>query len=162
MKLFVCTVYLAGIGVLSHVVGEALPRGRFCADSFPFCSAVWEQQGAIYEHLKIRRWKHLVPDMSRILSDMLPKRLPGRITLDNLCQLIQETCVAETVHWALIAAGFICLFLWRGLGGILVSVLWAIGNLPYILIQRYNRPRLKKLAAHLCAEKALTLCPAEG
>lgn len=59
--------------------------------------------------------------------------------------MIQETCIAEWVHGLLIVLGFGCIWIWDGMGGWIISVLYALGNLPYILIQRYNRPRLVKL-----------------
>ncbi len=62
--------------------------------------------------------------------------------------LVQETCVAECVHWALtlLSAG-IFFFLWRsGWAALLWLVYNVLGNVSFIVIQRYNRPRLQKLA----------------
>ena len=40
--------------------------------------------------------------------------------------------------------------LWPGWGGAIVLAVWVLlANLPFILIQRYNRPRLMRLAALL-------------
>ena len=64
--------------------------------------------------------------------------------------LVQETCVAEAVHTASSLLGLICLWLWPGWGGAIVLAVWVLlANLPFILIQRYNRPRLMRLAALL-------------
>ena len=42
------------------------------------------------------------------------------------------------------------LSLWPGWGGAIVLAVWVLlANLPFILIQRYNRPRLMRLAALL-------------
>ena len=46
-------------------------------------------------------------------------------------------------------AGFACAGIWPGAGGIIVSALFAIGNVPYIIIQRSNRPRLARILAGL-------------
>ena len=36
--------------------------------------------------------------------------------------------------------------IWPGAGGVLITVIYIVlGNLPFIIIQRYNRPRLQKL-----------------
>ena len=44
----------------------------------------------------------------------------------------------------------LCLRLWPGWGGVLVWAVWfLLGNLPFILIQRYNRPRLLRLRSLL-------------
>lgn len=42
-------------------------------------------------------------------------------------------------------AGLYCIHLWSGVGGIVVPLLFALGNLPFIIIQRDNRPRLLRV-----------------
>ena len=38
------------------------------------------------------------------------------------------------------------LFIWPGVGGIVAALVYIfVGNLPFVIIQRYNRPRLQKL-----------------
>ena len=59
----------------------------------------------------------------------------------------QETCVAECVHWALTLLSAGIFFLWRsGWAALLWLVYNVLGNVSFIVIQRYNRPRLQKLA----------------
>ena len=44
--------------------------------------------------------------------------------------------------------GLDMLWIWPGAGGITVTVIYILlGNLPFIIIQRYNRPRLQRLYA---------------
>lgn len=136
-------LYLAALGILAHPVGQALPRSCFDPQRFPYRTRPWEKNGRIYERLHIRRWKNKLPDMSRLLPDMVKKRLGGADTQ----RLIQETCAAECVHWWLLLLSAGILFLWRSPW---CRALWLLynllGNLPYIIIQRYNRPRLLRLA----------------
>ena len=62
-------------------------------------------------------------------------------------KLVQETCVAECVHWALTLLSAGIFFLWRsGWAALLWLVYNVLGNVSFIVIQRYNRPRLQKLA----------------
>ena len=61
--------------------------------------------------------------------------------------MIQETCIAELVHGVLCIAGLYCFQIWPGTGGLLIAALNVLGNLPYIIIQRFNRPRLVRLLA---------------
>lgn len=149
MNFWKCLAYLAMIGVLSHFVGEALPRGWFHPERRPWKPMHWERGGRIYDRLNIREWKDKLPDMSRILPDMVPKRIVGLANAEQLRLLSRETCVAELIHVLLMVAGFICTRIWTGCGGLLVSIAFALGNLPYIMIQRYNRPRFVRLAAWL-------------
>ena len=62
--------------------------------------------------------------------------------------MIEETCVAELTHGLLCIAGLFLLKIWPGAGGIFLTVIYIVfGNLPFLLIQRYNRPRLVRLYA---------------
>lgn len=158
MKSVSCVVYLSLAGIFSVVVGQAIPRKWFKTGRFPFGSFFWERGGAVYELLGIKRWKRKVPDMSRYIFKMVPKRLPQKAEAQTIEQLIQETCVAEAVHTGLIFVGFGCLAIWPGSGGLSFAFVWTlIGNMPFIMIQRYNRPRLKKLSAHFRIEKERTI-----
>lgn len=140
-------IYFAFLGVVSFVLGRLLPKEWFCYDAFPYGPFGWEQGGAVYNRLHIRRWQNAVPDMSRIFRRwMPPKKLSGCPTAETLERMLQETCVAEFTHLWLCAAGLACLWIWPGAGGAALTVVYiALGNLPFILIQRYNRPRLAKL-----------------
>ena len=57
---------------------------------------------------------------------------------------MQETCSAEFVHWVLILLSPVFAVLMDELG-VLSMILYIIGNLVSIIIQRYNRPRVQKI-----------------
>ena len=153
MALLYSFLYLAVLGILAHVIGEAIPHRAFHSDRFPFRAWRWEREGRIYECLRIRAWKDRLPDMSRVIPHMIPKRLGRTPTLYRVRRLIPETCRAEAVHWALCLLSPALFFFWRNGLGILLSTLPILGNLPFILIQRYNRPALIALAARLEARE---------
>ena len=66
-----CALYLAVLGVAAHPLGQALPRKWFCAEKAPWRPAPWEKGGRIYLKLGIRKWKDHLPDMSRLMPDMV-------------------------------------------------------------------------------------------
>ena len=143
-----CIIYVAVIGIVSQLIGPFLPRRWFHADRFPYRDYAWEKSGKIYNKVGIRHWKDHVPDMSRIFKNMVAKKLPLDSGSAQMDRLVQETCVAELVHAILIVLGLWCLHLWPGVGGVVFWLLYAVlGNLSFIIIQRYNRPRLARLAA---------------
>ncbi len=146
-------LYVALLGVLSHIIGEALPRRWFHWEQFPFAAYRWEKNGSIYEKIHIQDWKDHMPDMSRIMKNMVPKRLGMCPTSDDVYLLIQETCVAETVHFFLCLLSPVIYFFWKNKVGIGLSCLVVCCNLPFIMIQRYNRPTLVALAARLKARE---------
>ncbi len=78
-----------------------------------------------------------------------------RQTLSDLPRLIQETCVAEWTHGILSIAGLAMLWFWPGIGGICMTAVYILlGNLPFIVVQRFNRPRLQKITLKATAQYA--------
>lgn len=153
MEFLHCVIYLAVVGAAAFVAGRLLRRSWPDPDRGWWCSFPAEREGRIYEKLHIRRWQKRLPDMSRILPWAIPaKRLEGR-DLQRLPEMIRETCVAELIHLLLCLAGLHCLRLWRGVGGVVVAALNLCGNLPFIIVQRYNRPRLKRLLRRSCPRR---------
>ena len=143
-NLLKCVLYIAGIGILSNIIGNALPRRWFHADRFPYKCWKWENGGKIYRKLKIQKWKDKLPDMSKVDPTMYRKEVDTARNPDNLQRLIDETCVAEIVHDVLIVLSLAVVDIWPGVWGWIVWVCCFFGNFPFVLIQRYNRPRLQK------------------
>ena len=142
-----CLVYIVALGIVSFVLGRLLPKAWFRFDRAPFRAFGWEKDGRVYLKIGINRWQNHVPDMSRIFSKLMPKKaMDKRPDQAGLLLMIRETCVAEAVHVVLCALGLPCLWLWPGIGGAAVYAFYVLlGNLPFILIQRYNRPRLVRM-----------------
>lgn len=151
-----CLLYLAGIGIFFFLLGRILPKKWFHGDQFPFRLFRFEKEGRVYLALGVRKWKDGFPDMSVVLPFLMPsKKLPEKLAAEQIKLMIQETCVAEWIHGLLCVMGFGCVFLWRKTGGWVLSVLYTLGNLPYIIIQRYNRPKLMRLLRKLEAKERL-------
>lgn len=142
-------IYVLVLGIAAHYIGEALPRRWFHFDRFPFATRKWEREGAVYESIKIQDWKDHVPDLSRVMKDMVPKRVGICPTSSEVWVLVSETCVAEFIHFALcIFSPGVYLF-WKNSMGIFLACVVVFCNVPFILIQRYNRPTLIALARRL-------------
>ena len=140
-----CVCYLAALALASCFLGRCLPDAWLQPESWLYRCRPWEKAGKVYEKLGIRHWQNKVPDMSRILPKVVPPKQLNGMHPDSLLLMIRETCIAELTHLLLMLFGFWCLRLWPGPGGWTVSVLFALGNVPFILIQRYNRPRFQHL-----------------
>lgn len=87
-------------------MGQALPRRWFDPHRAPYRCRDWEKGGRVYNKLHIRRWKDRLPDMSRLMPDMVKKKLAAADPMS----LVQETCVAECVHCWLVALSVGMLF----------------------------------------------------
>ncbi len=147
MRFWDCVWLLVCNGILGFLLGRFLPKEWLQPDRFPFAGYAWEQGGRAYEKLGIRRWQNRLPDMSKLFPKLMPpKDLQGDYGA-RLPVMIRETCVAELMHGVHALAGLHCLQLWPGAGGLVMALLNALlFNLPFILIQRFNRPRLQRLA----------------
>ena len=145
MKLLKCACYLALTGTVGFFAGRIVPKGWFKPEKGWFRSFSFERNGAVYEKLGIRKWHKKVLDMSRIFPMLMPAKKMNAENQSDISIMIRETRIAEFTHMILGISGFLCLFLWRGIGGMIVSLLYCIGNIPFIMIQRYNRPRLEKV-----------------
>ncbi len=140
-KFWLGVVYVAVIGALSNFFALLINRDKLDEGKYPFKPYKWEKGGKIYDKIAIRHWKNKVPDASRLFKFILPKRVASGTTSDDLRTLIKETCVAEIVHTVLIILSLAVLLIAPGREGVILYILCLIGNLPFIFIQRYNRPQ---------------------
>lgn len=140
-------LYIAVVAVFGFVFGRILPKEWFDPTSFPFRSFVFEKNGKIYNVLKIRKWMDIVPDLSKIFTKIMPpKKIGNDYTSDHIILMLRETCVAEFIHVLSCFLGIPIMWIYKKVGGFVLYLLFImIGNIPYILIQRYNRPRLMRL-----------------
>ena len=152
MEFLKCLLYLAALGVLSFILGRLLPADWLHADRFPFRSWDWEENGSVYNNFNIRKWQNKVPDMSKLFPQLMQEKKISHNFREDLPLMIQETCIAEVIHAALCVASLYCLWLWPGFGGFCVAFLYSVCNLPFIMIQRYNRPRLVGLQARIACK----------
>ena len=152
-----CFWYLMSTGILAFFVGRIVPKKWFRADLFPYRPYKFENNGHFYDKFGVRKWQNKVPDMSKILPKMMPaKNLTGNYK-KRMPRILQETCVAEMTHFGLCITGLLCLKLYPSVGGVIVYLLYVlVFNLPFVIIQRYNRPRLMMIMHRIVrkAEKA--------
>ena len=139
--------YTAAWGAACFPLGRLLKRLPLNWERPPFAGMAWERGGAVYEGLGIRCWKDIAPDVSRWFPGIVPRKaFSGMVTAQKARDMLAETCVAELTHLILCLTGLVMLPLWPGAGGLVYYGIYALlGNLPFIAIQRYNRPRYRQL-----------------
>lgn len=134
-----------------------MDRKWFQPDLWLFRCRSWEREGRFYRSLHVQQWKDKLPDMSKIFPKFLtPKQVDSTMGANQVHQVVEETCKAEAVHWGLSAACgmfFLLCKTWKN-----ALVLWLIYflvfNLPFIIIQRFNRPRLVRLEQRLRGDQS--------
>jgi len=112
---------------------------------FFFRAHRWEKDGSVYKTVfRVHVWKKYLPDSGTILPGTYKKKSLDDFSEANLRKYLLESCRAEMTHWFAIPP-----FLIFGLftpsyviGFMLIYAL--LVNVPCILAQRYNRPRILK------------------
>jgi glycosyl-4,4'-diaponeurosporenoate acyltransferase len=125
-----------------------LPRASLADDNVLTRLHPWERDGRVYERLRIRRWKRVLPDAGAVFRGGVAKRDLVARDPASLRTLVEETRRAELVHWAV--AGLAPVFaLWNPAPLAVAMVAYAVAaNAPCIVVQRYNRSRLLRVLAH--------------
>lgn len=107
----------------------------------------WEPR--LYRMLKVRKWKGYFPTYDPTLFDH---------RLHSLEEIAQAMCQAEIVHEIIVALSFLPLVTVAVFGAfpvfLITSVLAACFDLCFVIMQRYNRPRVIKLMQKMRVQKA--------
>lgn len=98
--------------------------------------------------IKVKSWKDKIPNIAKIKFNNLPTNIDPKDP-NFVKKLISESCYAESLHISCILAALIALLCiiktrWFLTMGLPIAIVYSIFNVPSILVQRFNRPRLKK------------------
>lgn len=100
----------------------------------------------LFKIIKIHEWKDKIPEIGKMACNFGKDKLEDSSDISYLNLFIKETCVGEMVHLFSMIFGILVIFilpinywLWIGL---IVCIINIVLNIPLLLIQRYNRPRL--------------------
>lgn len=94
----------------------------------------------LYSILKVKKWKKYLPTYSPETFD---------VNNHSLEEIASATCQAELIHEVIALLSFLPILLYIPFGElavfIITSVIACIIDLAFVVLQRYNRPRLIKL-----------------
>lgn len=139
-------VVLFILSLANTIASICLPITFFHYDGWLYRERRWERSGEFYQSsLKVKRWKNVLPELSDFLRFLFPKKRIRTHTPQYIYRFVLETCRAELAHWCIIFSSLL-FFLWTTPGmSLLMIAITIIINMPYIVIQRFNRPRLLKI-----------------
>lgn len=139
-------IFLVSLSVTAHfiimfisapIVSIAFKK-NFNYNSILFAQKKFEK--GLYEIIKVRRWKTLFPSYDN--NEYSTK-------IHSYEEIIMNMCHAETVHWVILFSSYIPLFFYKLIDQhillVITCVFFSFCHLPFIIIQRYNRPRVIKL-----------------
>lgn len=139
-------VFHSATGYAAHLLDET----RLSRDGWLLRPRRFETGGHWHRRwLKVHRWKDKVPEAGGLFRGGISKRhLPGR-DVASLQLFVRETRRAELAHWWAMSCGPIFVLWNPPLAAALLVGYGVVVNLPFILIQRYNRFRLQALIERL-------------
>lgn len=136
----------AGTGYAAHRLDDR----RLARDGWLLRERRFEDGGRLYRRaLRIHRWKDRLPEAGALFAGGVSKReLPSR-DAEGLALFVRETRRAELTHWWAMACSPLFLLWNPPLPAALLVAYGVLVNLPFILIQRYNRFRTQPLLVRL-------------
>lgn len=123
-----------------------LPRRLFDYTKWFFRDKKWEDGGRIYQKVfKIKVWKKLMPELSDFIKIVFPKKHIKTFSRKYLSTYLAESCRAELTHWNIFFSSFLFSFWTDTLMTAAIIFMAFILNVPFIIMQRYNRPRIIRM-----------------
>lgn len=108
----------------------------------------WEAGGMFWQRsLAVGRWKDRLPDAGGFFAGGQPKRSVGSRSTEQLAAFRRETVRAERVHWLILSSTPIHLVWCRPPLAAAMVVFGLALNVPFIVIQRFNRGRIDRVLA---------------
>ncbi|WP_226582687.1 glycosyl-4,4'-diaponeurosporenoate acyltransferase [Halobacillus litoralis] len=110
-----------------------------------FSPCKWEKHGRFYEHFYIKKWKNRLPEARKWMNKGRGKKAMSIRDPEQTEIFYLMTNRSEISHWLqILPAPLFFLFnpVWAGWIMVAYALLF---NLPFIMIQRYNRARLWKV-----------------
>lgn len=150
LAIFLCFILWPIFQALGAYVSHKIPDRFLSYSLFLYRAHRWEKNGEIYKQIfKVDKWKTYLPESSSLIKGSYNKKKIDNFSKDSLDKFLLESCRAEMTHWLGILPFWIFgLFTPARVVGYMFIYAMAV-NLPCIIVQRYNRPRIIKLLAKL-------------
>lgn len=142
-------VDIAAWGAFHTLTGYAAHRlsdERLSRDGWLLRQRSFEDGGRWYRRrLRIHRWKDRLPEAGALFAGGMSKRQLPAFDTAGLELFARETRRAELAHWWCLLCGPLFAF-WNPPLATALLIAYGIGvNLPFVMIQRYNRFRIEAL-----------------
>ncbi len=127
-----------------------IPVTWFNPDSSLYRMRKWEGGGTVYQRLfRVRSWKRFLPFGGHLYPNTFSLQSLQAFDIPYLERWLKESCRSEFCHWMLILPGFF-FFFWNNVQMAWWMVIYAVVNNFFpIVVQRYNRPRVRNLLSNL-------------
>ncbi len=145
--ILLCFIVWPLLQVSAAFICLKLPERIFYSQSIFFRTYAFENEGRLYDKIfRVKRWKHLLPDGGMIWSKKaFRKKKLDSFSDESLTKFLIESGRAELTHWLAILPFWVFGFFAPARVIWYMLVYSLIVNLPCIITQRYNRPRVQAL-----------------
>ncbi len=135
---------------LTGLAAHRLDDSRLSRDGWLLRQRRFEDGGRWYRRrLRIHRWKDRLPEAGDLFRGGMSKRQLPAYDVAGLATFARETRRAELAHWWALFCGPLFVLWNPPLAAALLVTYGVLVNLPFILIQRYNRFRIDALMDRL-------------
>ena len=128
---------------------RVFPRALYENNIWFFKNYPFEKE--LFKILRVEKWKDRLPEWGKLLN-FEKKYLKKVLSLEYIDKFIMETYYAEFGHLAIGICGFLCILV-NPKEYIVMATICSIVNfiiqIPFCIIQRYNRPRLYRIKNRL-------------
>ena len=148
VTILLCFIVWPVLMVSAALLCTRLPDRFFDYATWFYRAHPWENDGEIYQKwFRVRRWKKYLPDGGSLVKGGFEKKKLVNFSKDNLDKYLRESCRAEMIHWLAILPFWVFGFFTPPIV-ILYMLIYALAiNMPCIIAQRYNRPRIVRIVA---------------
>lgn len=137
------------ISVILTFISTKLPERYYQYNRWIYKERDWEKGGEFYQDkFKVRAWKKKLPELADFIKSIFPKKFIKEFNGEFIIKYLMESCKAEFTHWCIIFSTVIFLIFDGITAFISMLFLAIILNIPFIIIQRYNRPRIISIMKH--------------
>ena len=134
------------IELAAVMIGRKVSLKSLTPDKWLFATRKWENNGTIYrKYFKIHKWKKYIPEGAKCFKDDFEKNKMQSTDTKYLSIFIAELCRAELVHWLMLVPFIFYYLITPPQIATALLLIVSIINIPCIMAQRYNRPRIQAL-----------------
>ena len=106
----------------------------------------FEDKGTVYQkYFKVKSWKDKMPEGSQFFTNSYNKRELKDNSPETINEFLVEVNRAEVTHWGILFTLPIVLLFNPRWTYKIHSIYALSANIPFIIIQRYNRPRFEAI-----------------
>ena len=146
-EFLLCLIVIISPAIVLNFIDRFIPK-KWYDERKLFEERKFEKK--FFENIKIKKWKDSVPQFLKVDNINEEREKKNKIEYEYIEHFIDETRRGEFMHLLDIILGLMTIFflpsqyLFRYC--LPIALIWIFYNMLSIIIQRYNRPRLKSLS----------------